>query len=173
MKKLMLSLLAVVGLSAGASAMNLKDAFAALYNLPNVSVVKPDYNMPVSSTLSDDGDGVAAAYNLNAEQIGATGDATMAILNQVPLNYLINGGGNGEVMAMVYSMPTGEGKNDVLVAVLSGYRGLAFFMYGTDIDDAVCEALQSAPLKIEGNFLSLETTLPDGNEFNIILSKAR
>lgn len=173
MKKLLLSLVAVAGLTAGASAMNLKDAFTALSNIPNVSVVVPDYNMPVSSTLSESGDGMAAAYNLDASQILITGNAAYTILNQIPLSYMINGGNNGEVATFVYSTPNGEGKNDVLVAAMSGYRGMAFFMYATDIDDAVRDALQSAPLKIEGNFLSLETVLPGDNEFNIILNKAR
>lgn len=185
MKKILLSLLAVIGLSAGASAMSLKEAFKALSNIPNVSLSAPDYNLPVTAPLQAEG-GLATAYNLDAEQIKTTGDAAMAILNQVPIKYMINGGCNNEVLAFVYATPTTEGqgdtsvndnsekagKYDMLIAVMSGYRGMAVFLYGT-VSGEVRDAFQAAPLKMEGNFLSCEVALPDNNEFNIMLNKAR
>lgn len=162
-------ILAAAGL--GASAMSLKEAFGALSNLPEISVREPDYNLPVINDFVQNGR-IAAAYNLDRAQIKRSGDAALAILNQVPLHYMINGGSNGLVGAFVYASPDGEGSNDVLVAAMSGYRGSLVFMYGK-ADDKCLEAIQQAPLHIEGTYLSLEASVPDVGDFNIIMSKAR
>ena len=47
MKKTLFTLIALISVALGASAMSLKDAYKALSNIPNVSVVKPDYNLPM------------------------------------------------------------------------------------------------------------------------------
>lgn len=171
MKKLIISLVAIISVTISASAMSLKDAFTALSNIQNVEVTNPDYNLPVTFGGINDFQ-LAAGYNMNQQQIFESGTAAYAILNQVPLAEMINGGNNNSVAAFIYANPTGENSNEVLIAVMSGYRGSLVFIYGT-IDDASKAALQNAPLNIQGNFLSLETTMPDGNDFNIILSKAR
>lgn len=171
MKKLFLSLVILVAAGIGASAMNLKEAFGALSNLPAVEVREPDYNLPVISDVVQNGH-IAAAYNLDREQILVSGNAALAILNEVPLQYMVNGGCNGLVSAFVYATPDGEGANDILIAAMSGYRGSLAFLYGK-ADDASIEAIRQAPLHIEGSFLSLEATVPDAGEFNILLSKAR
>ncbi|MDE6556335.1 MAG: hypothetical protein K2K55_05165 [Duncaniella sp.] len=172
MKKFILSLLVAAGVCSGASAMGLREAYTALSNIPNVSVTVPDYNLPATGLISDQGE-LAAAYNLNAEQIKTTGTAAFAILNQIPLDYMINGGNNNEVCVFVYATPSEtEGMSDILVATMSGYRGTAVFMYGT-VTNEIKDLYQAATLKMEGNFLSYEVTLPDQNEFNIVLSKAR
>ncbi len=171
MKKLVILMLAVLASSTAAFALNLKDAFDALSNLPNVGIKAPDYNLPVIGDIIN-GCEIAAAYNLDAEQIKVSGNGAFAILNQVPLSYMINGGCNNEVAAMVYSVPNDKGTNDVLIAVMSGYKGSVVFLYGT-ISDAVKEAIRNAPLQMRGNYISIETVMPDGNDFNIIIGKGR
>ncbi|MDE5877899.1 MAG: hypothetical protein K2H47_10455 [Muribaculaceae bacterium] len=171
MKKIILTLITVIATTVSMSAMNLKEAFNALSNIPNVSVQTPDYNLPVNADIAQTGQ-IAGAYNLTQQQIEQTGNAAYVILNQIPFSYMVNGGNNGEVAAFVYATPNQEGSNDVLVVAMSGYKGSAVFIYGT-LDNAAVQSLQSAPLNIQGNFLSLEATMPDGNDFNIILSKAR
>ncbi len=163
-------LVVAVAAISNASAMNLKDAFNALSNIQNVNVVAPDYNLPIDADIIPNGQ-LAAGYNLNKEQIAEAGNAAFTILNQVPLTSMVNGGNNGEVATFIYAMPNDSGSNDLLVVVMSGYKGSVVFFY-TTADDAYVSALQAAPLKIEGNFLSLEAQLPNDNKFNIILSKA-
>ena len=179
MKKTLLTLIALVSVALGASAMSLKDAYKALSNIPNVSVVKPDYNLPMdlpfeqNSGFSIEEGNLAAAYNLNTQQIFETGTATLTILNQVPLANMINGGNNNEVGAFVYAEPTGENSNDVLIVAMSGYRGSVVDLYLRNVPDAVCESLQSAPLEMVDSSLSLKAKLANGDEFNINLNKGR
>lgn len=94
MKKFILALCAVLAVSVGAFALNLKEAFDALSNIPNINVRVPDYNLPVAMDVIQNGR-VAAAYNLDRGQIAESGNAAYALLNQVPLVYMINGGNNG------------------------------------------------------------------------------
>lgn len=179
MKKTLLSLIALLSVALGASAMSLKDAYKALSNIPNVSVTNPDYNLPMDiSAMPDYGftlnDGnLAAGYNMNAAQIKETGDAAYTILNQVPMVRMINGANNNLVAAFVYAEPTGENSNDVLIAAMSGYRGSVVFMYVQNVPDATCAAIQSAPVEMEGSFLSLNAKLSGNDEFSIILNKGR
>lgn len=171
MKKLVLMLVVAIAAISNASAMNLKEAFNALSNIQNVNVVTPDYNLPIDADIVQNGQ-LAAGYNLNKEQIAEAGTAAFTILNQVPLTSMVNGGNNGEVATFIYATPNDSGSNDVLVVAMSGYKGSVVFLYTTANDDDVA-AIKAAPLKIEGNFLSLEAQLPNDNQFNIILSKAR
>ena len=179
MKKTLLTLIALVSVALGASAMSLKDAYKALSNIPHVPVANPDYNLPMDiSAMPDYGftlseGNLAAAYNLNASQIKETGDAAFTILNQVPMLRMINGACNGQVAGFVYAEPTGDNSNDVLIVAMSGYRGSAVFMYVQNVPNSVCTALQSAPVEMDGSHLSLKAKLQGDDEFNIILSKAR
>lgn len=179
MKKTLLTLMALVGMVFGSSAMSLKDAYEALSNIPNVTVSNPDYNLPMDiSAMPDYGftlseGNLAAGYNMNAAQIKETGDAAFTILNQVPMLRIINGGCNNLVAGLVYAEPTGENSNDVLIAAMSGYRGSAVFMYVQNVPDATCEALQKAPVEMEGSYFSLKAKLNGNDEFSIILNKAR
>lgn len=179
MKKTLLSLITLLSVALGASAMSLKDAYKALSNIPNVSVTNPDYNLPMDiSAMPDYGftlnDGnLAAGYNMNAAQIKETGDAAYTILNQVPMVRMINGANNNLVAAFVYAEPTGENSNDVLIAAMSGYRGSVVFMYVQNVPDATCTALQSASVEMAGSFLSLNAKLSGNDEFSIILNKGR
>ena len=171
MKKILLSLIALIGLSAGASAMSLKEAFSALSNLQNITVKTPDYNLPVVADVVKDGQ-IAAGYNMNQQQVYETATAAYTVLNQVPLTYMINGGNNNQVAAFVYASPKGDGMNDVLIVVMSGYKGSVVSMFGT-IDDAAKEAIQNAQFEMQGINLNMNATMADGSEFNITLSKAR
>ena len=179
MKKTLLTLIALVSVALGASAMSLKDAYKALSNIPNVSVANPDYNLPMDiSAMPDYGfilneGNLATAYNLNAPQIKETGDAAYTILNQVPMVRMINGANNNDVAAFVYAEPTSENSNDMLIVAMSGYRGSVVFMYVENVPDALCTAIQNAPVEMAGNYLSLKAKLQGDDEFSIILNKGR
>lgn len=154
------------------TAISLKQAFSELSNIPNISVTAPDYNLPVVSDFVENGT-IAAGYNLNAQQIKESGDAAFAILNKIPLTYMINGGNNNNVAAFVYTEPNDKGSNDILIAAMSGMRGSIVFMYGS-VNDKCKSAIQNAKFEMQGDYLSLETeNIPDIGDFNIILSKAR
>ena len=172
MKKILLSLISIFAMAAGSSAMSLKEAFTALSNLPDVSVRAPDYNLPVINDFIQNGQ-IAAAYNLDRQHIYDTGNAAYTILNQIPLSYMINGGNNHYVMAFVYATPNETGSNDILIAVMSGFKGSVVFIYGTT--DNICkEAIQNAPLQMQGNYLSIVAdSIPDIGDFNILINKAR
>lgn len=171
MKKIILSLLAMFAITAGASAMNLKDAFTALSNLPNINVTAPDYNLPVVAEVIHNGQ-IAAGYNMPQQQILESATAAYAILNQVPMSYMINGGNNKEVAAFIYATPNDSESNDILIAAMNGSKGSIVFLYGT-IDDASLNAIQNASLTMQGNYLSIEAQMPDNTDFNITLSKSR
>ncbi len=179
MKKTLLTLIALVGMAFGSSAMSLKDAYKALSNIPNVSVTKPDYNLPmdlpfeqINGFVVEEGN-LAAGYNMHAEQIRETETAALTILNQVPLVNMINGGYNSYLGAFVYWEPTGENSNDVLVATINGRAGSVVFMYVPNVPNSVFLGLQSAPVEMKGDYFSLKAKLPENDEFNIILNKAR
>lgn len=173
MKKILVSLMAIIASVTTAFAMSPQEAYKALTNIPNVSYVTPDYNLPID-TDSDllQSIEMAGAYNLNAQQIQETGNAAFTILNQVPLTYMKNGGSNGEVAMFVYTKPTANNENEMLMAIMSGYKGSVVFLYGT-VSDEYVNALQAGKLQMEGNFLSFESPLPNGYQINVTLSKAR
>ena len=171
MKKIILSIIAILCISIGASAMNLKEAYQALSNIPNVNVRQPDYNLPATIDNIQNVQ-IAGAYNLNAQQVYQTGTAAQTVLNLVPLSTMINGGNNGQAAAFIYAEPNNEGSNDILIVVMSGYTGSVVTIYGTT-DTKTIESINNAPLTLQGKNLTLETTLPDGNEFNIIINKGR
>ena len=63
---------------------------------------------PGSVGLSADSVGnleIAVADNLDAARIKATGDAVYAVLDKVPLEYMINGANNNLVAAFLYATP--------------------------------------------------------------------
>lgn len=171
MKKIAVIFLSLIAISLSASAMNLKEAFDALSNVPNINVRQADANLPVIDDLIIDGQ-VAAAYNLDAAKILETGTSVYTILNQVPVTYMINGGNNNQVMAFVYATPNDAGTNDILVVAMSGYRGSAVSIFGTATNEAV-EAIKAASFEMEGSYLNLSAVVPDAGEFNITLSKGR
>ena len=157
MKKTILLLFCMSLSVIGASAMNLREAYNALSNLQNVSKVV-DNTISVSINTTDKYNGtmqVSHAVGLNSTEIVKTGNATYAILNQVPLSYMINGGNNGYVAAFVYSTPNEDGTNDVLVVSMSGGQGDLTYLYVTDVEDNDKTALINARLTMQGSSLSI------------------
>lgn len=171
MKTFALVILSLFAISVGASAINLKEAYAALSNVPNINMRQPDANLPVIDELIINGQ-IAAAYNLDSTKIFETGTSVYTILNQIPMSYMINGGNNNQVAAFVYATPNESGTNDILVVVMSGYRGLAISIFGTATNETVA-AIKSAPFEMEGSYLNLPAEVPNIGEFNISLSKGR
>lgn len=78
---------------------------------------------------------VSRAVGLNREEIKATGDVTLAVLDQIPLTSMINGGCNGLVGAFVYSAINEAGTNDVLIVTMSGEQGDLTYLFVTDLDE--------------------------------------
>lgn len=147
---------------ASASAINLKDAFSALSNLPNVSVqenldlkdltnnrcpVKLDSLKVVQ---------VAIAYDLDAEKIMTTANGAYTILNQIPFQYMINGANNNNVCALLYSTPCEDqpGMNHLLMAVMSGEWGSVVFVDAI-IKNNERDAIQAASIEMKGNYLNM------------------
>lgn len=157
MRKFILILFGLTFSIIGASAMNLKEAYDALSNLPHVTTVVND-TFAVSINHSDKYSGLiqeSHATGLNREEIFRTGNAAYAILNQIPLTYMINGGNNGYVCAFIYSTPNEEGTNDLLVVTMSGAIGNVKFYYITNVGDSVKNELIMAKLTMQGSSLSL------------------
>lgn len=98
---------------------------------------------------------VSRVVGLNREEIKATGDATLAVLDQIPLTSMINGGCNGLVGAFVYSAINEAGTNDVLIVTMSGEQGDLTYLFVTDLDEYSKLCLQDAKLTMEGSSLSI------------------
>lgn len=138
-------------------AMNLKEAYNALSNLPNVSTMVNDTILiSIDKSIKDfDTIKVAMAHNLDGDEIKTSGDATLAILNQIPLSYMINGGNNGSVAAFVYCISNESGSNDMLIVTMSGEQGDLTYLYATNVDENSKIRLQEAKLTMEGHSLSI------------------
>lgn len=164
MKKIILLFAIFLSITYSSSAMSLKEAFNALSNVPNISV-KTNYNTPILGLIVNGQ--FAAANNLNESQILESGNAVYTILNQVPLARMINGGNNNSVAAFVYATPEcTNGIYEVLIVLMSGKAGDISVIYG-GIDEAAKNALQSAPLKMESDTISIHASLPNGDTYNI------
>ncbi len=157
MKKFILLLFGLSLSVIGASAMNLREAYNALSNLPNVSqVAKDSTSITINNVERYDGRiMVSQASGLDKTEIFNTGNATYDILNQIPLTSMINGGNNGYVAAFVYSAPNEVGLNDLLVVTMSGWHGDVTYVYLTNVEDADKTAVVNAKFVMEGSSLSL------------------
>lgn len=163
MKKLFIFLTITIGYIASASAINLQEAFSALSNLPNVSIKKnldfndlPNDKYPLKSDSLKIAQ-VAIAYDLDAEQIAATGNGAYTILNQIPLQYMINGANNNNVCTLLYSTPYDghAGLNHLLIAIMSGEWGTVCFVDAI-VTDKERDAIQAASIEMKGNYLNME-----------------
>lgn len=165
MKKLTIMLLALVCSVLGIYAMNLKEAYNALSNLPKITT---ELNDTITASINNkvvEKNGVmkvAGARNLNGEDIKTVGNATLSILNQVPLSYMINGGNNGLVAAFVYCTPNKTGSNDMLVVTMSGEQGDLTYLYMTDVNDTSKLCIQEGKLTLDGSSLSIIPSNNDG-----------
>lgn len=165
MKKLTIILLALVCSVLGIYAMNLKEAYDALSNLPKITT---ELNDTITASINNkvvEKNGVmkvAGARNLNGEDIKTVGNATLSILNQVPLSYMINGGNNGLVAAFVYCTPNETGSNDMLVVTMSGEQGDLTYLYMTDVNDTSKLCIQEGKLTLDGSSLSIIPSNNDG-----------
>lgn len=162
MKKLLLILVMSVAYIASASAINLQEAFSALSNLPNVSVKETEDLKELSNNKcpikldSLKVLQVAAAYDLDAEKIKTTANGAFTILNQIPLQYMINGANNNSVCAFLYSTPYKghPGLNHLLIAVMCGEWGTVVFEEAI-VNDKVRDAIQAASIEMKGNYLNM------------------
>lgn len=145
--------------------MNLKEAYNALSNLPKITT---ELNDTVTASINNkvvEKNGVmkvAGARNLNGEDIKTVGNATLSILNQVPLSYMINGGNNGLVAAFVYCAPNENGSNDMLIVTMSGEQGDLTYLYMTDVNDTSKLCIQEGKLTLDGSSLSIIPSNNDG-----------
>lgn len=165
MKKLTIILLALACSVLGIYAMNLKEAYDALSNLPKITTELNDTVIASINNKVVEKNGVmkvAGARNLNGEDIKTVGNATLSILNQVPLSYMINGGNNGLVAAFVYCVPNENGSNDMLVVTMSGEQGDLTYLYMTDVNDTSKLCIQEGKLTLDGSSLSIIPSNNDG-----------
>lgn len=95
MKKYILILFALLCYVLNTYAMNLREAYNALSNLPKITTELNDtITVSINNNVVENNSvmKVAGAHNLNSEDINTVGNSTLAILNQIPLSYMINGG---------------------------------------------------------------------------------
>lgn len=165
MKKYILILFALTCSVASAYAMNIKEVYNALSNLPKVSTGLNDTVSVFINNVNEKTDiiKVAGARNLNREDIKTVGNATFAILNQVPLSYMINGGCNGYVAAFVYCMPNESGSNDLLIVTMSGEQGDLTYLYLTNADENTKSGIQEGKLTLQGSSLSIIPSNSNGS----------
>lgn len=159
MKKPILILFALTCAVWGTYAMDLKEAYNALSNLPKITTEFNDtvtVNVVKNSSIMK----VAGAHNLNSEDIKKVGDATFAILNQIPLSYMINGGNNGLVAAFVYCTPNESSSNDMLIVTMSGEQGDLTYLYVTDVNETSKLSIQQGKLTLKDSSLSI---IPSNN----------
>lgn len=92
MKKYVIALAILAVASVCGRALTLKEAFAALSEVPNMSVVESSPSGLVGLPADSVGNlEMAVANNLDAARIKETGDAVYAVLDKVPLVNMING----------------------------------------------------------------------------------
>lgn len=146
-------------------AMNLKEAYTALSKLPKITT---ELNDTVTASINNkvvENNGVmevAGARDLSRDDIQLVGNATLEILNQVPLSYMINGGNNGLVGAFVYCTPNENGSNDMLIVTMSGEQGDLTYLYMTDVNDTSKLCIQEGKLTLDGSSLSIIPSNNDG-----------
>ena len=100
----------------------------------------------------------AVAKNLNRQQIEDTGNAMYAILDKVPMGYIVNGATNHLAAGFVYANRLSDDNNEVLMVACSGAAGMYAAYYGT-ANNSTVTALQMAPLSMQGQHFTL--TLED------------
>lgn len=137
MKKYVLILITLMCSVMSARAIDLREAYNSFSRLPKVSNVLDDtVSVTIDKAAKYEGSMlVSRAVGLNREEIKATGDATLAVLNQIPLTCMINGGCNGLVGAFVYCAVNEAGTNDVLIVTMSGEQGDLTYLFVTDLDE--------------------------------------
>lgn len=143
--------------------MNLREAFYALSNLPKITTeLKDTVTVSINNNVIENNSvmKVAGAYRLNSEDIKTVGNATLAILNQIPLSYMINGGNNGLVAAFVYCTPNENGSNDMLIVTMSGEQGDLTYLYVTDVREPSKLCIQEGKLTLKDSSLSI---IPSNN----------
>lgn len=90
MKKYVIALAILAVASVCGRALTLKEAFVALSEVPNISVVESSPSGLVGLPADSVGNlEIAVANNLDAARIKATGDAVYAVLDKVPLVNMI------------------------------------------------------------------------------------
>lgn len=163
MKNFMLILLALTCSVLGTYAINLREAYNALSNLPKITTEFNDaITVSINNNVIENNSvmKVAGAHNLNSEEIKTVGNATFAILNQIPLSYMINGGNNGLVAAFVYCTPNENDLNDMLIVTMSGEQGDLTYLYVTDVEEPSKLYIQDGKLTLKDSSLSL---IPSNN----------
>lgn len=171
MKKYVIALAILAVASVCGRALTLKEAFAALSEVPNISVVESSPSGLVGLPADSVGNlKIAVANNLDAARIKATGDAVYAVLDKVPLVNMINGANNNLVAAFLYATPNAEGRYDFLVVSMDGFGGDVAVIFMT-ITESIKTMFQTAPLTMKGDMLTLMPVATDGGpSFNIMLN---
>lgn len=161
MRKYILILFALTCSLLSSYAMNLEDAYNALSHLPKISTELNDtVNVSVNKVNEKCIMKVSGVRNLDRKEIKTIGDATLAILNQVPLSYMINGGSNELAGAFVYCTPNANGLYDMLIVTLSVEQGDLTNLYVTDVDENPKLCIQEGKLTLEDSSLSI---IPSNN----------
>lgn len=168
MKKLFVLIVVFVATIAGASAMDLKEAFAALIKVPDVSLQADVKHSEAPVDMTEEGiysAEIATAADLSRVRTAEAMDSVYSVLNQLPIEYMINGANNGTVGCFIYSVPDGDGKYEILMAVLSPCTGNMEFTF-LRADERIRDAIRNATVRMQGTCLTI--VYPENSESHII-----
>lgn len=169
MKRILITIAILFATMAGVSAMSLTEAYSALCNVPNMSqtVIPKTSSINYNSETDSIADvAMASATNLDAARILQTGNSVYTILNQIPLEYMINGANNNLVSAFIYATPCADNRYDCLMALMSGYTGDVGIISMT-CDKNTKDELQNANVTMHGASLSIKG--PEGSDIDIAI----
>lgn len=169
MKRILLTIAVLFATLASVSAMSLPEAYRALCNVPNMSQTEIPKTSSINYNSTADSIaivGMASATSLDAAGILQTGNAVYTILNQVPLEYMINGANNNLVSAFIYATPTADNRYDCLMVLMSGYGGDVGIISMT-CDKNIKEELQNAVVTMRGASLTIKSL--KGSDIDIVI----
>ena len=151
MKKLILITVSLVFCYFGAFPISLKDVFNELSKVPNIEITdkEPPETIVFDNKTYDKGwFEIAKATKLDANEIKATGDCVMNILDQITLTDRIICSYNKQVGIFIYATPKGQDFYEMLLVTMSGYRGDVNIIYNT-INEATLLSLQEASVRMQ------------------------
>ncbi len=109
----------------------------------------------------------AGATNLDRQQIDSTGNAMLAILDRVPMKYIVNGATNQLAAGFVYANRLSADTNEVLIVAGSGEAGMFSASYGI-ANDSTVYALRISELSMQGQRFKLTLESSPGEQINLI-----
>ena len=151
MKHLRIYLLVFLFAVLNANAIPLKEVFNELSKVPNIEITvkePPETIVFDKETYNIGRFEIAKATKLDANQIKATGDSVMTILEKIAVTDRIICCYNKQVGIFIHASPKGQDIYEMLLVTMSGYRGDVNIIYNT-INEATLQSLQEASVRMQ------------------------